>query len=354
MRYSQKYWNDVERVVSHVPNKEKLFGKKILLTGATGMIVSCVVEVLYFLNKKYDAEIKIVVASRDVNRLKKRFAGFEEGIDYTWLFFDATQYVKMNFDADFVIHGASNANPYFYSKQPVETILGNILGIDMLLDSLKKNRKGKLLYISSSEVYGNKKDVLEYEENDYGIVDSLNLRACYPNAKRLAETLCIAYGEQYGVSTVIARPGHIYGPSITTEDSRATAQFTKEAIQGKDIMMKSAGLQRRSYCYTLDCASALLAILINGKSGEAYNVSNRDSIVSIREWAEALANYTNTKIIFENPSDAEVKGYNLMSHSVLNANKLEVLGWKAEFGLFEGIKRTIEVLNDTAGEEHND
>lgn len=140
------------------------------------------------------------------------------------------------------------------------------------------------------------------------------------------------------------RPGHIYGPTITKDDTRASAAFTWDAVVGKDIVMKSVGEQLRSYCYTLDCASAILTVLLNGESGRAYNISNKDSVVSIRDMAEALANAGGCRVIFEMPSDIEKKSYNLMSTSALNAEKLERLGWKAEFDLEEGAMKTLKYI----------
>lgn len=173
-------------------------------------------------------------------------------------------------------------------------------------------------------------------------MDILNQRASYPSSKRAAETLCVAYADEYDVETVIVRPGHIYGPSITENDSRATAQFTRKAHNNEDIIMKSAGNQIRSYCYTLDCASAILAVLINGKNGNAYNISNKNSVVSIRDIAEAIAECAGKKVVFENSSDIEKKGYNLMNNSSLDSEKLESLGWRAVFTLEEGVKRTLQ------------
>lgn len=344
MKYSIDYWNDVDKVIQNIPNKEELFGTTVLITGATGMICSCIVEILFWLDQKYNAGIKVIMAGKSKERILERFSGITEGWDYDYIFYDAVKFEQIKEKADFVIHGAGNANPKVYEAQPVETILGNIAGLNTLLDMLKNNGNGRLLYISSSEVYGNKEDVLEYKEDDYGSIDILNGRACYPNAKRLAETLCLAYSSEFDVDIVIARPGHIYGPSITEKDSRASAQFTREAVSGNSIVMKSEGIQRRSYCYTLDCASAILTILINGKRNDAYNISNKNSVVTIRQWAEQLADYANVNIIVEKPSKKEKKGYNMMSHSALNADKLEKLGWKAEYNIIEGIKRTVDYM----------
>ena len=217
----------------------------------------------------------------------------------------------------------------------------NIIGTNALLQ-LAKRRGAKLLYISSSEVYGAKEDSLPFSESKYGYIDVLNPRNCYANAKRAAENLCISYGVEYGVNSDIVRPGHIYGPSSTDSDSRAAAQFMRNAVHGDDIVLKSSGTQLRSYCYTLDCASAILSVLINGESLNAYNISNKDSIVNIRNVAEKFAELGGVKLVFQAPSDAEAKGYSLMANSSLDSRKLEGLGWRAQFDLETGVRNCIK------------
>lgn len=347
MKYTDKYWEDVKRVTETIPNYESLFGKKILITGGTGMICSSVAEILFYLNREKQAGIKIVLAGRNKERMADRFKDFVEGQDYIFLEYDATENKILDVKVDLIIHGASNANPVVYSAQPVETMLANIVGLQCLLQLAVATKVERVLYVSSSEVYGNKEEFRPYEENDYGFVDILNPRASYPCSKRAAETLCAAYQDQYQLDTVIVRPGHIYGPTITNSDSRASAQFTRSAVKGEDIVMKSAGTQLRSYCYTLDCASALLAVLVNGEKGNAYNISNKDSICSISDIAKALAKVAGREVIYECATEQDKKGYNLMSNSALNAKKLEDLGWKACFDLEEGTARTIEILKES-------
>ena len=341
VNYCEDYWLDVRLVSEHIPNIDSLYGKSILITGATGMICSAVAEVLLYLNKEKNAKIHIILASRNKDRLQKRFYCFEEGKDYSFCHYDATSATPLDIKADYIIHGASNADPGKFAKEPVETMLANIIGLNTLLKSATNNNAKRLLYISSSEVYGRKEEKRPYKEYDYGFVDILNPRASYPSSKRAAETLCSAYSAEYGLDTVIVRPGHIYGPTITDSDSRASAQFTRKAKAGEDIVMKSAGSQLRSYCYTLDCASAILTVLINGKCEEAYNISNSNSIVTIREIAESLAKAGKVNIVFENPSDYEQKSYNLMENSSLESSKLEGLGWKACFDISMGAIRTL-------------
>jgi nucleoside-diphosphate-sugar epimerase len=344
MNYSEKYWKGLARVVPHIPNLQSVYGKTFFITGATGMICSTVADLLFHLNDAYHANIKIILAGRSKERVEKRFYAFQNEKDYQYVKYDATVSSNLKLKADYIIHGASNANPGIYVRQPVETMLANLVGLNSLLDSLKENSTARLLYLSSSEVYGQKDNKAAYKEEDYGYLDILNQRASYPSSKRAAETLCVAYNQEYSIDTVIVRPGHIYGPSITESDNRASAQFTRCALAGENIVMKSAGTQLRSYCYTADCASAILAVLINGESGKAYNISNKESVVTISDLAHTLADIVGRRVIYENPTDNEKQGYNLMSNSSLEAEKLEKLGWKAVFNLYEGVKNTIDVM----------
>lgn len=344
MKYTQSYIKDIREVIEKIPGWEELKEKKILITGATGMIGSSVVELLYVMNEYYHAGITLYLAGRKEERILQRFSTFMTEKDFVFIPYDADVEQQFDIEPDYIIHGACKADPVAYREQPVETMLSNFIGVNTLLRLALSAKSKRLLYLSSSEVYGKKEDNEAYRETEYGYVDILNARACYPSAKRASETLCASYGAEYGVDTVIVRPGHIYGPTISRTDSKASTQFTWNVVDGKNIVMKSAGDQVRSYCYTLDCASAIVTVLLKGKNGEAYNISNRKSVVSIRDLAEMLAACGGQKIVFENPTDAEKKSYNLMSNSSLDAEKLEQLGWIPEYDLERGVRRTIEIL----------
>ena len=335
---------DIDRVLKIIPGISSLRYRSVFITGSSGMICSSVVELLLRINETQNAGIKVYLAGRSQERIQKRFASFKEGQDYYFIQYDATKDELPCVPTDYIVYGAGNASPHMFRMQPVETMLANLVGLNCTLNMAVRTGTRRFLYISSSEVYGQNKDVELLSEKDYGYVDILNPRSAYPSAKRAAETLCIAYGDEYGLDTVVVRPGHIYGPTITDTDDRASAQFTRAAIRGEMIVMKSPGQQRRSYCYVLDCASAILTVLLNGKKGNAYNISNRNSIISIRGVAEALAKETGTSIQFCDPSDVEKKGYNLMDNAVLDASELEKLQWKGEFDLDEGIQRTVSLL----------
>ncbi len=351
MKYTKSYLDDVRLAINAVPDITALFNKKILITGSTGMICSAVVEMLLLLNKECSADIRLILAGRNKARIDARFEGIMSESDYEFVEYDMTSGKAIAADVDYIIHGAGNADPARISEMPVETMLGNTNGLRTLLELARNNNGCRLLFLSSGEIYGNRIGNEEnaskgFSEDEYGFIDQLNPRSSYPMSKRAAETLCASYYKEYCTDFVVARSCHVYGPSITDADSRATASFSRDAVSGRNIVMKSAGDQIRSYCYTLDCASALLTIMICGDTGNAYNISNKDSIVSIREIAEAMAAEGGVRVVFENPSDAEKKSYNLMKCSALNSDKLEALGWKAAFDLKKGVKATLKYLNN--------
>lgn len=345
MIYNEKYLGELNKNINMIRDLEKLQSKKILITGATGMIGSAIIDILMEVNNVINLNIKVYIASRNHENAKMRFNRYVDSKNIIFVNYDATKELDFGFEVNYIIHAASNAHPAAYSEYPVETMLANFIGVNNLLKYATENKNSRLLYVSSSEVYGNKEDNELYNEDDYGFVDILNPRACYPSSKRASETLCLSYKMQYSQDVVIARPGHVYGPTYTESDTRAFVQFANNSLNGKNIVMKSPGLQLRSYMYVLDCATAILTVLLKGESGEAYNISNSESIVTIRELAEMFAMLSNTKIEFHNPSDKEKSSYNLMSNSALNSKKLESLGWTGIYDLKIGVKNMLDILN---------
>lgn len=345
MFWNKEYWDDIQEVTDRFPIFNKMDGMSLLITGATGMICSVVAELVLFLNKK-GLHVKLYLAGRNRDKLISRFTPFIEGVDYYFVYFDALKERNYSLVFDYIIYGAGNSNPAFYVEEPVETMLSNIVGLNNFLKQAVVNTVKKVLYISSSEVYGNKSDISKpYFEDDYGTSDILSVRSCYPSSKRACETLCVSYYKEYNVNTVIVRPGHIYGPTISDYDNRVSALFTKDVVNGRNIELKSSGQQLRSYCYSLDCASAILFTLLQGEPAQAYNISNSSSIVSIRQLADVFAKFSNSKVTFSNPSDSEKLGFNSMANSSLSSEKIEKLGWKALFGIESGVKKTIFYYN---------
>lgn len=339
--------SDIDKVIATLPFLTDLEGKSVLVTGASGLICSALVDVLLRYNQTHAGQIDIYAAARSQERLACRFGSSMKRPCFTYVPYEATERtVAFTFFCDYIIHGAGNAFPGMITREPVETMAGNFLGLLGLLDYAREYGVERILYISSSEVYGKKDDALPYDECEYGYIDLLNARNSYSVGKRAAETLCVSYAEEYGVDSVIVRPGHIYGPTASRSDNRVSSAWAHAAARGEAIVMKSAGSQMRSYCYCLDCASAMLTVLLKGEKSQAYNISNRDSIVSIREIGDLLAASANVPLIVELPSQAEASGFNPMSNSSLRSDRLESLGWRGLFDAASGFSHTVAILKD--------
>ncbi len=344
MNYCKTYIEDLKEVTKNIKDIQNLNNRKILITGGLGMIGSSIADVLFTYNKENDANVDVYIASRNEDNSNSRFSGFDTNDKYHFIKYDVCKPLESDIKFDYIIHCASVSNPQAYVKQPVETMMSNILGLNNLVNYGRENGLKRLLYVSSSEVYGKNQENEPYKEGDYGFVDILDVRSSYPSSKRATETLCISYANEYDIESVIVRPGHIYGPTMSQNDMRVASHFAREASKGNDLIMKSEGTQLRSYCYVLDCASAILTVLINGENCNAYNISNKNSIVSIREMANSFAKAGNVKVKIENPSNEERKAFNKMDNSSLNSEKIEKLGWVPLFDMDTGAKHTVDSL----------
>lgn len=314
---------------------DKFKEKSILVTGANGLIGSYLVDYLSY------AGANVYALSRSLEKLKKRFS---KNSEINYIEQDLNNPFTTNLTFDYIIHAASNAHPLAFSIDPVGTMKTNLFGTMNLLEHVKKSG-GKLLYISTGEIYGNNTDHA-FTEKDLGIVDTKIARSCYPESKRAAETLCISYNAQYNINVNIARLCYVYGPTITETNSRADAQFLRNALNNEDIILKSNGTQKRTYCYIADAVSAILYILLNGDTAEVYNVANSNSIISVADYAKEVANLTNVKVKFEIPDAIEAKGYSKQADSILNADKLINLGWHPIYDIRQGLTNTIKIKKE--------
>jgi len=335
-----EYGKDILQIFEQDLPWEKLSGANILVTGATGLIGGCLVETL-MMNPKRD--YNVFASGRNEKRARKRFAEFSEDKAFHFTQYDVMQPLQSDVCFDYIIHAASNANPKFYATQPVEVMKANIDGVANLMEYGLKHVMKRFLYVSSGEVYG-EGDGRVFTEDYSGYVNCATPRACYPSSKRAAETLCVSYAAEYGADVVIARPCHTYGPHFTEQDNRVYAQFIRNVLRREDIVMKSTGEQFRSWCYVVDCASALLHILLKGENGQAYNIADANSNISIRELAETIAKIGGKKVVIDVPDADEQKGFNVVTKSVFSTGKLEDLGWKVQSSILDGLKHTINAL----------
>ena len=264
--YKSDLWvADIDLILTSLPDLSFLENSSILITGAGGLICSAIIDVLIRYNETHDKKILLLVAGRDESKLRNRFFPYSEKSYFRSVLYDAgDRNVDIPIHADYIIHGAGNASPDKIIKEPVETMSSNFIGLLNLLEYAKKENTIRTLYISSSEVYGSGMNTTPQNEKNYGYIDILNSRNSYSVGKRAAETLCCSYTDEFQTDTVIVRPGHIYGPTASKNDIRVSSEWAYSAANGKDIVMKSKGLQIRSYVYCLDCATAILIALLKG------------------------------------------------------------------------------------------
>ena len=313
--------------------------KTVAVTGAGGLIGRYMLYALDAINRAHHLNLRLIALCRNPERTMRRLSGIE---NLTYMQYDARLPLNADLTADYILHAASNAHPIAFSGDPVGTMQANVLGTMNLLEAARRCN-ARFLMCSTGEIYGENPAIDAFSETDFGMVNPMNPRSCYPEGKRAAETLCACYAAQYGVHAMAARITYTYGPTITDESSRADAQFLRRAMAGEDIVLKSSGSQVRSYCYAADTIAALITLLLTGELGQAYNVANPDCSVSIREYAETLARIAGVRVIFELPPDQERAGYSKVNRAVLNAEKLMRLGWKPKYDLAAGLAHTIEI-----------
>lgn len=339
------YQSDLSHASSLDIPWEKLDGKSILITGATGMIASVIIDMLMKRNKDCHQNIRIYAISRDERKARKRFGTYWAEAGFTWFSHDVNNPLPELGRMDYIMHAASNTHPRAYASDPIGTITANVQGTYQLLDYAAGHDCERFLFFSSVEIYGeNRGDTDKFDENYMGYIDCNTMRAGYPESKRLGEALCNAFASQKGQDFIIGRFSRVYGPTMSGQDSKAVAQFIRKAAAGEDIVLKSDGDQLYSYTYAVDAASAALFLLLEGESRSAINVVDTESDITLRELAKLLAKEAGTKVVFELPDRAEQAGYSTATRALLDGTRLGQLGWKAYTPIREGLPKTLQIL----------
>ncbi len=342
-----EYLDDVKYVAELPLPWEKLNGKSLLITGATGLIGSFLIDVLMYRNQQFAINCRIIAVGRNAARAAERFKHYENDKNLLFLSHD----IKVTFteeemaQADYLLHLASNTHPVQYATDPIGTITTNVIGLLNILELAASCSSTRVLFASSNEIYGENRGDQEFFDEDYcGYINSNTLRAGYPESKRCGEALCQAYIAQKGLDIVIARLTRSYGPTMLSSDTKAINQFLKRGIEGEDIILKSAGNQYYSYTYMADAVSGLLTVLLCGEKGQAYNIADEASDIKLKDLAQIIADASGTKVIFELPDAVEAAGYSKATKARLNGQKIKSLGWKSRYTIEEGIKRTLSIL----------
>lgn len=335
---------DVQLFAERFELWEQLRGKTFLITGATGLIGSVMTKCLLELNRQKHLGIKILAAVRSIEKANLLF-GQNEG-DLQLLQIDLKDISAESIDqkVDYVVHLASPTAGRFMEENSVETFDLAYRSTYALLNLAKQIELKSMVYVSSLEYYGQVLDDRLITEDVQGYVDPMSPRSSYPMGKRAAEYLCYAFSKEYETPAKVARLTQTFGAGISESDNRVFAQFARSIIKGEDIVLHTTGESAKPYCYTMDCISAILYILLNGKSGEAYNVANQDTYISIRDLAEFMKQHFNPNIKVRVELNDNM-GYAPVTKLRLSAQKLISLGWQPHYGLKEMFERLIKYIS---------
>ena len=321
-----------------------LDNKRVLVTGASGLIGSQIGKSIILCNKKYGTHIDLVLHDLNKEVLEKRYGSElnEPGVDT--IEGDIRVPFSYKKDVDYIIHCASSTSSQFFISHPAETIDILLTGTRNMLEFAKEKEVKGFIYLSSLEIYGDVFDEkVKITENSYHFLDFLNIRSSYPEGKRMCECICSAYASEYNLPVFIARLAQTIGADVNPNDNRAFAEFARCAVLGKDIVLKSKGGTIRNYCDVADTAIGLFYVLLKGEKGNAYNIANQSTLCSINELAELYCKLSkhDIKVVHDLSVDAEKLGYNHEIKVNLDSTKVEKLGWKPVYSLEDTINKLI-------------
>lgn len=325
----------------------ELRGKTILITGGSGFLASYLVHVFLLINRLHCLDIKIECVVRNIESANRKFHAWSRELNLRFFGHDISNPFPGNFPrGDFIIHCASQASPKYYGVDPVGTLLANSVGTAYLLKHAINNCAEKFLFFSSGEIYGVplESNIL-FTEKDYGYLDPMNIRSCYAESKRVGETMCASWGQQYGLHTSVVRPFHTYGPGMMLDDGRVFADFVADVVAKRPISVNSDGLAQRPFCYVSDAVIAFLTVLFKGERNEAYNVANPDAEISIKELAQLVANIfpeRNIGVKLRDPTYSNAYLNSPILRSCPSIEKIGAIGWAPKINLKDGFRRTIQ------------
>lgn len=339
---------DIEAIIASNCIDWRLFDSKtVLITGANGMLPSYMALTFMFLNRYHKLNVNVILLVRNRHKAENVFGDYINADNISCMEQDVCEPIIYSGPIDFIIHAASQASPIYFESDPVGTARSNIIGTDNLLRLAKEKSVTSFLYFSSSTIYGffNNTDIV-LSEQITGEINPLNVNSCYFEGKRMGENLCVSYHYQFGIPAKIVRIFHTIGPGIDINDGRAFSYFCKCILENKDIILKTDGSAKRTFLYVTDAVKAYFIVMMNGKSGEAYNVGSVTQEISIIDLAQTLCQIYNDKKLsvivkngknIGNSSDMSCP----VNRIIPNTDKLNQLGWHETISWQDAFMRTI-------------
>ncbi|MFH0926491.1 MAG: NAD-dependent epimerase/dehydratase family protein [bacterium] len=323
---------------------ESLKNKTFLVSGASGFLPAYIIETLLYLNETRQLNIQIIGLVRSLEKAYARFPHYNNR-NLNIIQQDVCDAIIIEERVDYIVHAASQATPKVFQTDPVGTILPNVIGTNNLLKLAVEKKVECFLFFSSSGVHGYVDESLyPIKEDCYGYLDPTNLASCYLESKRMGENMCIAWMHQYGAPIKIVRPAITYGPGMKLDDGRSFADFVSKIVNYQDIEIYSDGTALRNFCYLADATLGFFTVMLRGKVGEPYNIAT-DHEISILDLARLLVDKVfpelNLKVVMKNDPSRNYLRTNYLRTTV-DITKAKMLGWKLNFSIEEGFKRTVQ------------
>ena len=333
---------------------QELEGKTVLVTGATGMLASYVTRLLLYLHEYAKINVSVVALCRNRQKAEQYFGSYIGKFYFRLLIQDVCDPIAYEEKVDYVFHLAGNASPYFINTDPVGIMKCNLQGTINVLELARRHDVKRVLFASTREVYGKNEDAEQLNESDFGTLDPLDDRSCYPESKRAAESLLKSYYLQYSVPFNTVRIAHSYGPTMKLEnDGRVMSDLLSDVVAGRDIVLKSSGEAIRAFLYVTDAVVGMFTVLFHGGTAKAYNLANETEPVSIKELAYMLAALREDKTLQVVVSEEGQKGYCAYRRTGLDTSAIEQLGWKPQISLQEGVNRVFRYVMKNGNSKYN-
>lgn len=344
--YSNILKEDINGLIASCGFKEKLRNSRILITGVNGLIATYLTMFLLELNREENRGIKVYALSRSLDKTKVIFERYLDDDNFVILNQDVCSPITLDETIDYIFHAAGLASAFAIKNDPVGIIRANTIGTMNVLECAVKTKAKKVIFTSTREIYGEIEGISRVTESDMGVMDPLNIRNCYPESKRMAETLLESYYRQYGVYYNVLRIAHVYGPTMKlVDDGRVMADFIEAVVNKHDIVMNSDGSAIRSFCYITDMIKGILDVMFKGAPCKAYNIANETEPKPVRDVARMLIDLfpeRNCSLKMRIDGENVRQGYLGYKITQLDTSKAETLGWKPEIKLRDGMKRTVE------------
>lgn len=346
---NQYFEEDIERVILDTIPWKDIYNSTFLITGASGLIGSFIIDVLMKLNDEYDSNIKVIAMSRDINKLDSKFKKYNNYVKT--ISHDVAEEITLEENVDFIINGACNVQPGI-NNSAVDSIKSNILGMINLCEYAQKCSCKKIILLSSIAVYGvaDGDEIFTEEKHTYieqANIESSNYLYAYGKSKRMAEIVLSSYADKNNFDARIIRLGKIYGPTGNSSDTRAIISFFNIAASGKNIELKSSGNQVFAYCYISDAIAAIFYVLLCGDN-LPYNCGEGEKMElrTFGEVVDLIAKENSIKVIRKNFTLEEEEKYTKEEYSVMASERLLELGWNKKVNMEDGIKRTSAILRE--------